>query len=115
MKLFFLIILSFPLSIHLNAQIPKTGTYTYNYCDEEYQKCLGKCKVVIKSNKIWVYAPPDLTLIKEGELFDSGTLIKAPSGKWLILQSKEDRDKVKNKHRSKPNWVDFKTKRFWTF
>ena len=91
MKLFFLLLFSFPSSVKLYAQIPKSGTYTYNYCDIEYNKCMSKCKVKIKGNKICVYAPPNLTIIKEGELFDSGTLIKGPSGKWLILQSNEDR------------------------
>jgi uncharacterized protein YraI len=48
------------------AQIPKSGTYTYNYCDEEYNACLSKCKVKVKGNKIWVYTPAGLTGIKKG-------------------------------------------------
>ena len=72
------------------AQIPKSGTYTYNYCDEEYNACLSKCKVKIKGNKIWVYAPANLTGIKEGELYESGTLYKHASGKWIIIHNEKE-------------------------
>jgi hypothetical protein len=78
----------------------------------EYNKCLEKCKIVIKGNKIWVYAPPNLTLIKEGELFETGFLVKIDSGKWIILHKGEN---LKTLKREIPSWLDFKTKRFWTF
>lgn len=106
----FLLILFCFSCMSAGAQIPRSGTYIYNYCDGEYNKCLEKCKVVIKGKKIWVYAPPNLTIIKEGELFDSGTLTKDPSGKWLILQSKNNK-----KIKQEASWIDFKNKRFWTF
>jgi hypothetical protein len=97
------------------AQIPKSGIYIYNYCDEEYNTCLSKCKVKIKGNKIWIYAPSGLTGIKEGQLFDAGVLVKDSSGKWLILQSEKDKKNITNKIRNQASWVDFKRKRFWTF
>jgi hypothetical protein len=91
------------------AQIPKSGTYIYDYCDMEYNKCLGKCKIKIKGNNIWIYAPANLSLIKEGELYERGTLKKTPSGKWLIITST-------SKEEDGPSmWIDFKRKRFWTF
>lgn len=61
MKIFSLLFL-FCFSISVNAQIPQSGIY--NYCDEEYNKCIGKCKIKIVGNKIWVYAPANLTGIK---------------------------------------------------
>ncbi len=91
------------------AQIPKSGTYTYNYCDMEYNKCLSKCQIKISGNKIWIYAPANLSLIKEGELYESGTLHKNRSGKWIIITGSS------KKNDGPPLWIDFKRKRFWTF
>ena len=87
----FSVLLSFILSFYSNAQIPKTGTYTYKYCDIEYNKCVGNCQIKIKGNKIWVYAPPNLLGIKEGELFESGILSKHQSGKWTIINPEKNK------------------------
>jgi hypothetical protein len=92
-----------------SAQIPKSGTYIYNYCDMEYNACIAKCKIKIKGNKIWIYAPGGLTGIKEGELYESGTLHKNRSGKWIIITHRSRVDEAP------PLWIDFKRKRFWTF
>jgi hypothetical protein len=102
----------FIIAIQLHAQIPRSGTYIYNYCDEEYGRCLNKCKIKISGNSVWVYAPANLTGIKEGELFEHGTLFKNKSGKWLLIH-------LKNGNRVKAIdecdvWFDFKRKRFWT-
>lgn len=98
------------------AQISKSGTYTYSYCDEEYNKCIDKCKVIIKGNKIWIYAPANLTNVKKGELFESGTLYKHVSGKWIIIHNKDKRSiKTLDKNNNPFSWVDFKRKRYWTF
>ena len=108
MKILFLYLLILTTAISF-GQIPKSGTYTFNYCDMEYNKCLGKCKIKIKGNKIWIYAPANLSLIKEGELYASGTLQKNASGKWIIITgSSKEKD-------GPPLWIDFKRKRFWTF
>ncbi len=96
------------------AQILKSGTYSYNYCDEEYNACLSKCKVKIKGNKIWVYAPANLTGIKEGELYESGTLYKHASGKWIIIHNEKEKSTKIIGGCEGPLWIDLKQKRFWT-
>jgi hypothetical protein len=96
------------------AQLPKSGTYVYDYCDEEYNKCIGKCKVIIKGSKIWVYAPANLTGIKEGELYASGMLYKHASGKWIIIHNKKDKLTKTVGGCEGPVWINFKQKRFWT-
>ena len=115
MKLQFLPILLLLIATYTNAQIPKSGTYIYNYCDIEYNKCLSKCKVKIKGNKIWIYSPPNLSGIKEGELFESGTLYKQASGKWTIVHSEKDKLSKKSIDADLFLWVDFKKKQFWAF
>jgi uncharacterized protein YraI len=97
------------------AQIPKSGTYTYNYCDEEYNTCLSKCKVKIKGNKIWVYAPAGLTGIKKGELYESGIIYKHASGKWVIIHNKKEKPAATNGVTGQLVWIDFKRKNCWTF
>ena len=97
------------------AQIPKSGTYIYNYCDEEYNACLYKCKVKIKGNKIWVYAPAGLIGIKKGELYESGTLYKHASGKWVIIHNKKEKIAAANGNTDQLVWIDFKRKNCWTF
>jgi hypothetical protein len=114
MKFFFLVLIQSFLEVSSIAQVPKNGTYIYNYCDIEYNKCLSKCKVKIKDNKIWVYAPPNLSGIKEGELFESGTLYKHASGKWTILSAKDKLSK-KSADAELFIWIDFKKKQFWAF
>ena len=88
MKPLFIFLILVLTVTNANAQLPKSGVYTYNYCDIEYNKCMGKCKVRINGNKVWIYAPPNLTGIKEGELYESGTLYKHKSGKWTIINLK---------------------------
>ena len=73
---------------------------------------MSKCKVKIKGNKIWVYAPSNLSGIKEGELFESGTLYKHPSGKWTIINP----EKTKSADAEDLFvWIDFSKKHFWSF
>lgn len=98
-----------------NAQVPRSGTYTYTYCDLEYNTCLSKCKVKIRGNKIWIYAPPNLTGIKEGDVFESGELYKHASGKWTIIHSEKDKRAIQRKDADLFLWVDFKKKQFWAF
>jgi hypothetical protein len=113
--LFFTFLLSSVLIENLNAQIPKSGTYTYEYCDEEYNRCLGNCTIKIKGNYIWIYAPANLSGIKEGELFESGTLFKHASGKWIIIHSEKEKTTKSIGGGEGPAWIDFKRKQFWTF
>lgn len=53
---------------------------------------MGKCKIKIVGNKVWVYAPANLTGIKEGELYESGILTKHKSGKWFIKRSNKEKN-----------------------
>lgn len=76
---------------------------------------MGKCKIKIKGDKIWVYAPANLTGIKEGELFESGTLYKHSSGKWVIRPYKQKSVEVFEGSNEPMRWIDFKKKQFWTF
>jgi hypothetical protein len=116
MKILLLIFFALSATV-LFAQLPKSGTYIYDYCDEEYNKCIGKCKIKINGNNIWIYAPANLTGIKEGELYESGTLHKDHTGKWIITpySSKEKTTPALNTDDGPPLWIDFKRKRFWTF
>jgi hypothetical protein len=114
MKLLF-VILTFFFTSGITGQIPKNGTYIHSYCDIEYNKCLSKCKVKINGNKIWVYAPPNLSGIKEGELFESGTLSKHQSGKWTIINSQKSKSAKSSDTKDVFVWIDFSKKQFWTF
>ena len=111
-----LIFCSFFLSFffHSSAQIPKSGTYTYKYCDEEYSKCLETCTIKIKKDSIWIYAPANLSGIKQGELLEKGKLIKHKSGKWMIATSEKDKKSKVVGGCEGPAWIDFKKKKFWT-
>ena len=113
--LFLSTLLSFFLTINLNAQIPNSGTYTYKYCDEEYNKCLGNCKIKIEGDKIWIYAPANLSGTKEGDLFESGTLFKHASGKWIIIHAEAEKTTKIIGGGEGPAWIDFKRNQFWTF
>lgn len=113
MKIFLLVFASVFISNISGAQIPKSGTYIYSFCDMEYNSCISKCKVVMKGKKIWIYAPAGLSGIKEGALFDSGMLVKDVSGKWIV-SNRENNEESKNLGQPS-SWVDFKKKQFWRF
>lgn len=113
MRIFTLLFISLFITNFSFAQIPKSGTYIYSFCDIEYKTCVSKCKVVIKGKKIWIYAPSGLTGIKEGALFDSGMLVKHDSNKWIV-SNRENNEESKNLGQPS-SWVDFKKKQFWRF
>jgi hypothetical protein len=96
-------------------QIPKSGTYIYKFCDLEYNACLHKCKIKISGKNIWVYAPSNLSGIKEGELLESGTLHKHKSGKWTIVNTKKESVKKAINADQLFLWIDFKKKQYWQF
>ena len=109
----------FLLSLILNSlvspsQIPKSGTYIYSFCDMEYNKCSGSCKVVIQGNRIAVYATKELakkiTDTKEGDVLSKGLIIKHKSGKWIIGKSEKDRYA-----KEIFTTLDFKKKQYWSF
>ena len=102
-----------------DVQTLGAGTYTYKYCDREYNKCLGTCKVVIKENHITIYATKELaqkiTNTKEGDIIDKGIILKHKSGKWIIGKNRKDINAQEIGGCSEgPNVIDFKRKRFWT-
>jgi hypothetical protein len=103
------------LSSNAFSQIPKSGTYTYKYCDREYNACINTCKIKIKGKKTWVYAPSNLSGIKEGELLESGTLHKHKSGKWTIINTKKESVKKVINADELFLWIDFKKKQYWQF
>jgi hypothetical protein len=108
------IIIPFLLSLfECNAQIPKSGTYTYKYCDEEYNKCLETCKIKIQKDSIWIYAPVNLSGIKEGEILEKGKLFKHRSGKWIIVTSEKDKKSKVVGSCEGPAWIDFKEKKVY--
>ncbi len=92
------------------SQIPKSGTYTFKFCDLEYNSCINTCKIKINGKKVWVYAPSGLTLIKQGELFEEGYLQKSTKGNWIIKnpKTKYEKDNVFS-------YINFKKKQFWRF
>jgi hypothetical protein len=115
MMKFLLSIVFFFLSLNSFSQIPKSGTYTYKFCDIEYNSCINTCKVKISGKKIWVYAPSNLSGIKEGELLESGTLYKHKSGKWTIVSTKKESAKKAINASDLFLWIDFKKKQYWQF
>lgn len=120
MKSYLLFIAATLLYTSVSAQKLKTGTYTFSYCDLEYQtnNCLGTCKVVIKGDSITVYATKELaeriTLTKEGDILDHGIILKHKSGKWIIGKTKKDVN-AKEIGVEGPAIIDFSKKQYWTF
>ena len=92
MKIILLITFS-TISLISFSQIPKSGTYTFKYCDLEYHNCISICKVVIKGDSITIYATKELaetrTFTKVGDIIDQGIILKHKSGKWIVGKSKK--------------------------
>lgn len=117
MKLFLVIVL-LNLGLNLFSQKPMSGTYTYKYCDNEYNRCISTCKVIINGDSIRIYATKELseriTLTKENDLIDEGIIVKHKSGKWIIGKSKNDKD-AEGIGGEGPSIIDFTKKEYWTF
>ena len=118
MKVIFIISFLFAGSLSF-SQTPKSGTYIYKYCDFEYEtSCYGTCKVVIKKDRIIIYATKELadrrTFTKEGDIIDQGILLQHSSGKWIVGKSKNDIN-AKQIGVEGPAIIDFKEKKYWTF
>lgn len=119
MKKVFLL-LAFILSYaSLSAQKLKTGTYTFRYCDLEYNSCVGNCKVVIKGDSIKIYATKKLaktrTFTKEGDIIDQGIILQHRSGKWIVGRSKKDINSNDVGGEEGPFIIDFIKKEYWRF
>jgi hypothetical protein len=107
-------------SFHLvHAQKPKDGTYTYAIAWAEWGgKSLGAtCTVIIKGDSIKVIhnGKPNVTG-KRGDIYAQGIIMKhTKTGKWIIGQSKKDKDaKEIGGCSDGPPVIDFKNKRFWS-
>ena len=113
-----LLITFITISLISLSQIPKSGTYTFNYCDLEYHSCISTCKVVIKGDSITIYATKELaknrTFTKDGEIIDHGIILKHKSGKWIIGESKKYVD-AEGIGVEGPSILDFKKKQYWRF
>lgn len=110
------IIVLFPM-LCASQKLP-TGVYIFNYCDLEYNKCISKCKVIIRNDSIAVYATKELaraiTFTKEGDLIDRGIILQHKSGKWIIGQTLQDKN-AKEIGAAGPPILDFRKKQYWTF
>jgi hypothetical protein len=117
MKVFFVIVF-LNLCLSSFSQKPKSGTYTYKYCDTEYRNCISTCRIIIKGDSIKIYATKALseriTLTKENELIEEGIIMKHKSGKWIIGKSKSDED-AEGIGGEGPSIIDFTNKEYWTF
>jgi hypothetical protein len=118
MKPCLLLLAAILLYASVSSQKLKTGTYTFRFCDLEYNSCVGDCKVVIRGDSITVYATKKLaatrTFTKEGDVIDRGIIIKHKTGKWIIGKTKKDVN-AENLGVEGPNIIDFTKKQFWTF
>lgn len=100
------------------SQIPKSGAYIFKYCDLEYNMCLATCKIVIKGDRITIYATKELaqriTLTKEGDIINQGIILKHKSGKWIIGKTRKDIYAKQIGVRG-PAILNFKKKQYWAF
>ena len=118
LKLILLLFFAVFLHMFCFSQKLKTGVYTFNYCDFEYNNCFSTCKVVIRGDSITIYATKKLsenrTFTKEGDLIDRGIILKHKSGKWIIGKTKKD-IYAKKIGADGPAILNFTKKQYWTF
>lgn len=118
MKSRLLILIMSLLHLSSTAQKPGSGTYTFKYCDLEYNMCIGPCKVVIKGDSITIYASKELAIkithTKEGDLLDLGLILKHKTGKWIVGKSSKDAESNEIGYDG-PAILDFKKKQYWSF
>ncbi len=91
------------------CQSPQNGTFTFRYCDLEYNKCISTCTVIVKGNKVIVRATKDLantiTGIKEADIIEQGTLKKVKNGVYKVNTG--------NKSDEPFSTLNFNKKEFW--
>ena len=108
----------FCFSDSLQAQIPKSGTYTYAIAYAEWDgKSLGAtCTVIINCNRIKVVHNGEAGLTgNKGDVMAEGIIMKhTRTGKWIIGQSVKDKDANEIGGCSEgPPEIDFKHRKFW--
>lgn len=115
MKVFLFLMFS-SVSLVSISQIPRSGSYIYRYCDMEYNKCLGTCKIVIKKDHVTVYATKELAGdnigFKESDVIAKGIIAKGQSGKWVIVKNKQQATQKNHFEEPLPT-LDFKNKQYW--
>ena len=114
MKSFYLFLLFCLIASICFSQKLSSGTYIFKYCDYEYNKCLSTCKVIIKGDKIYLYALEGLSAPK-GTLLESGNIMRHKSGKWIIGKSPKDKYKSIGDYENGVPEIDFKRKKVWQF
>ena len=118
MKSCFLLITAVLLHLLCTGQKLNSGTYTFKYCDLEYNLCLGSCRVVIKGDSITIYATKELaehvTHTREGDILNQGIILKHKSGKWILGRSRKDIN-AKEIGADGPPILDFVKKQYWTY
>jgi hypothetical protein len=117
MKFYLFVLAMCLLSLSSIAQKPVSGTYTFDYCDLEYNLCLGSCKVVIKGDSIIIYATKELaekiTHTKEGDILEQGLILKHKTGEWIIAKSRKDSET--NEISYDIARLNFRKKQFWRY
>lgn len=100
------------------AQIPKSGTYTYDIAFAEWGgKSMGStCTILIQGDSIKVIHNGSGNLAgKKGDILAKGVIRKhKKTGKYIISTSKDDENAEEVNGCEGPSIVDFKRKKFWT-
>lgn len=95
MKIVFILTFLLVITYISEAQIPKSGIYTYRIAFAEWQgKSLGAtCTVIIKNDRITVLNNGKANLSgKKGDIIEQGIIMQhIKTGKWIIGHSKKDK------------------------
>lgn len=100
------------------SELPADGKYRYEIAFAEWNgNSMGeKVTVMIKGDSIQIIYEGDgqLSLVKKGDVLDSGIIRKHKSGKWIITQSEDDvyLEEIGG-CTGGPSEIDFKNKKFW--
>jgi hypothetical protein len=101
-----------------NAQIPKSGTYTYDIAFAEWGgKSNGAtCTVIIKGDSIKVLHNGTGNLTgKKGDILDRGIIMKhKKTGKYIIARTPQDQNTDEANGCEGSSIIDFTRKKFWT-
>ncbi|NMM47695.1 hypothetical protein [Marinigracilibium pacificum] len=102
---------------NINAQIPESGTYTYDVAFAEWDGKSLDCtvEVIISGDSITIINNGSLSGEK-GEIIETGKIVKhKPTGQWIIATSPEDEYAEEVGGCSDgPSIIDFKNKKWWT-
>ena len=99
----------------LSAQKIKNGVYIFNIRDIEYHGMIvGKCKAIVKGDHIkLIYLSGNLSLIKPGDIYAEGLLLRHKrTNQWIITSKRGDVNatEVGPCSETGPRTIDFRTK-----